>query len=380
MKENTKKYVKLSIILYIVILSVALIGTLAWFVFEKSATISTEEDSKIVAGEYLEICIDDGNDNWVTDIKFDNIVQHPDVSVTPEGKVWYPISLDENEQLFVGEQGKGVYSDVTDVDGYFVKIDLKVRASKGLDVYLHNDSFVRGDMGKTDAKIEDSDKTFSKDAIAGAARVAFLDESGVKLMWIPNEKYNLIVDETGKVTDFVQDGTPENEYKYLKIVDGTVVEGDEYGVWNDDVLSYGDNVLASVDTTAAYANDAKPILSFGEAGEKKITVYIWVEGSDREANTVLSGGELQYNLKLVGVEKKVASSVNISDVSYSGGKLIYTSSGEEVGSEILYSRNSKEWTPYSSGAPLVNGNTVVYVRARETATEMAGDIKEIPIQ
>ena len=53
MKENTKRYVKLSIILYIVILSVALVGTLAWFVFKQSATITTEENSKIVAGEYL---------------------------------------------------------------------------------------------------------------------------------------------------------------------------------------------------------------------------------------------------------------------------------------------------------------------------------------
>ena len=386
MKENTKKYVKLSIILYIVILSVALITTLAWFTFEKSATISTEEDSKIIAGDYLEICMNDGSDNWVTDMKLAQDVQYPDVSVTPEGKVWYPVSLDENDQLFVGEEGKGgVYRDVTNEDGYFIKLDLKVRASRGLDVYLHSDSFVRGNMAKTDANIkvdEDTNIAFSKDAVAGAARVAFFDENGAKMVWVPNEKYNLVLDEeTGKPINFIQDGAPEDEYKYLKVVNDTVEAGDEYGTWNDELLSYGDNVLATTEGSYSSINEAKPILSFNEAGTKELTVYIWVEGSDREANTILSGGVLQYNLKLVGIERKAASTINISDVAYSGGKLIYASSGSEVGSEILYSYNAKSWTPYTTNNPdLANGKSVLYVRAKETATEMAGEIKEIPIQ
>ena len=65
---------------------------------------------------------------------------------------------------------------------------------------------------------------------------------------------------------------------------------------------------------------------------------------------------------------------------YNGGKLVYASSGAEVGSEILYSRDAKEWTPYSTGAPLANGNETVYVRARETANELAGSVKEISVK
>lgn len=371
MKENTKRYIKLSIILYIVILSVALVGTLAWFVFKQSATISTEENSKIVAGEYLEICIDDGNDNWVTDIKFDNVAQQPDVSVTPEGKVWYPISLDENDQLFVGSQGNGVYSDVTDSNGYFIKMNLKVRASRGLDVYLHTDSRVEGvNMDKTDAL-----GTFSKDAVAGASRVAFFDENGIVTVWVPNEKYELTFDDNG-ATGFKFDGAAESEYKYLKVANGTVAANDEYGVWDSDKITVGANALANETSV----NEAKPILSFDQAGEKKLTVYIWIEGSDREANTVLSGGALKYNLKFVGLEAKSESELNIEDVAYNGGKLVYASSGAEVGSEILYSRDAKEWTPYSTGAPLANGNETVYVRARETANELAGSVKEISVK
>ena len=384
MKQNTKKYLKLSIILYIVILSVALIGTLAWFTFEKSATIGTEDKSKIVAGEYLEICFDDGNDDpsddvWVTEMGMLDVAQIPDVSVTPDGTVWYPVSLDEGEQLFVGEQGNGVYRNVTDQNGYYIRLNLKVRASRGLDVYLHNTSRVEGiNMDKTDAS-----GTFSKDAVAGAARVGFFGENGVKKIWVPNEKYELILND-GKVEGFAQDGDAESEYKYLKVVNDTVIADDEYGKWEDNQLLIGAKGLAG-DTTI---EDAKPILSFGDAGEQKLTVYIWVEGSDREANTVLSGGSIKYNLKFVGINTKALSSVNIEDVTYSGGKLVYASSGAEVGSEILYSRDAKQWTPYSTGAPLVTEDEgegesepkILYVRARETATEMVGAIKEISVK
>lgn len=392
MKENTKRYVKLSIILYIVILSVALVGTLAWFIYEKSATIKTEDNSRIVAGEYLEICIDDGdddpnNDQWLNEIGITNLAQFPDVSVTPEGKVWYPISLDEGDKLFVGDKSASVYDDVTDTPaGYYVKLDLKFRASKGLNVYLHSDSYVRGvDMEKTDANVKiDKDTTvsFSRDAVAGAARVGFFDENGAaKFVWVPNEKYQLLIDEsTDKVTGFAQDGTAEPEYLYLNVDENNnnrVEENNEYKKWDADKVSVGGNVLAS-DTNV---NEAKPVVSFDKAGEQKVTLYIWVEGSDREANTVLSGGSLEYLLKFVGIDPKVTSSVNIDDVSYEGGKLLYASSGTEVGGEILYSYDSSNWTPYNTNNPdLTKGNTVLYVRAKETATEQPSDIKEISIQ
>lgn len=371
MKENTKRYVKLSIILYIVILSVALVGTLAWFVFKQSATITTEENSKIVAGEYLEICIDNGEDNWVTDMKLADPVQYPDVSVTPDGTVWYPISLDEGDQLFTGEKGKGVYDNVTEKEGYFLKLNLKVRASKGLDVYLHSDSYIEGvNMDKTDAN-----KMFSKDAIAGAARVGFFGEEGLKTIWVPNEKFQLLSDENG-VNGFEFDGEAEGEYKYLNVVDETVNAGNEYLEWDSNKITVGDNVLASDNSI----NEAKPLLSFSAAGEQKLTVYVWVEGSDREANTVLSGGSLKFNLKFVGIESKAPSVVDIADVEYQKGALVYASNGAEVGSEILYSRDAESWTPYSTGAPLANGNETLYVRARETANEKAGSIKEISVK
>ena len=379
MKENTKKYVKLSIILYIVILSVALVGTLAWFVFKQSATITTEKNSKIVAGEYLEICIDNGEDKWVTDMKLADPVQYPDVSVTPDGTVWYPISLDEGDQLFTGEKGKGVYDNVTEKEGYFLKLNLKVRASKGLDVYLHSDSYIEGvNMDKTDAN-----KMFSKDAIAGAARVGFFDEEGLKTIWVPNEKFQLLSDENG-VNGFEFDGEAEGEYKYLNVVDETVNAGNEYLEWDPNKITVGDNVLASDNSI----NEAKPLLSFSDAGEQKLTVYVWVEGTDREANTVLSGGSIKFNLKLVGVLPKALASENadldINAVEFNKADGSFTYNGEEMGNEILYGFDADAVsTPYAPGDPnlaSVGAGSKLYIRTAETKDYYLGEIREITVE
>ena len=232
MKENTKRYVKLSIILYIVILSVALVGTLAWFIYEKSATIKTEDESRIVVGEYLEICFDDhddnpNNDEWVTDIGVTNVAKFPDVSVTPNGKVWYPVSLNEGDKLLVGDDSQGVYRDVTGTpEGYYIRLDLKIRASKGLNVYLDNESFVRGDMTKTDANVtvdENTEVSFSRDAIAGASRVGFFDENGnatnkvldteCDLAWVEDQVETALADGPDKpIFTFMHH--PRNRYDY----------------------------------------------------------------------------------------------------------------------------------------------------------------------
>ena len=379
--KHAKKYILLSIILYIVILCVALVSTLAWFIYDKSATISTEDDSRIVAGEYLEICIDDNDDTtedlWTTDLRADNIAQFPDVSVTPNGTVWYPTTLDDSDNLIYGEEGRGAYLDVTNTDGYFIKLNLKVRASKAVNVYLHRDSFVSGvDLDKTDA----ADK-YSKDYIAGASRVAFFEGNTAKMMWVPNEKYQLTIDDaTGQANDFTYNGTAESPYKYLNVVDGIVTEGSEYLDWDGNSVQIleGQNSLA---TDTDNNGNNTPILSFTEAGEKKITLYIWVEGSDRESKTAFSGGSIKYNIKLVGITQKADAKINIDDVSYSAGALSYASTGKEVGAEILYSYNQLEWTPYATGNPNLAGeHDVLYVRARETATENAGPIKEISLK
>lgn len=389
MKNNTKRYLRLSIILYIIILSVALVGTLAWFVFEKTAVISVDKDSKIVAGDYLELCLDDGdnddsNDIWASELELDSLIlQYPDVSVTPDGSVWYPVSLGPGETLLTGEANKDAYRDVTNTDyteGYYFRLDLKVRATKGMEVYLHENSSIMADRANSGtATVVGADGeavSFSKSAVAGASRVAFFTDEGLKTIWVPNDQYELKFDADGNVIGFNESGNPESEYKYIKMQNGFVVAGDEYGVWEDKFIS---NTLASGSVTDGYYTDgATPILQFTDVGVQKLSIYIWVEGSDREANTVLSGGSLKYNLQLVGIPMKAEAKVNIEDVEYVEGDLRY-SSGKVAGSEILYSLDSENWTAYAENTPLLKGVDKFYIRAKETATENAGAVKEIVV-
>ena len=375
MKENSKKYVKLSIILYIVILSVALVGTLAWFVFEQTAEIKTSENGKITAGEYLEIAIDDKNDEtpdeWLSKIELASPAQYPDISVTPDGKAWYPVELNDDDTVIIGKDGACI--DVTDKDGYFVKLDLKVRASKSLNVYLHNGSEVQGlNPDKTDAN-----NSFSKDAIAGAARVGFFDESGnVITVWVPNEKYELASD----ASSINYNGNAEESYKYLNVSDAGNVSGDS--AWDSEKISVGNNALATDDM----ANEAIPLLSFDGAGEKKLTVYVWIEGTDREANTVLSGGNIKFNLKLVGIPKKAAaenSDIDIDAVVFNKDDGSLTYNGAEMGNEILYGFDADAVnTPYSQNDPNLDNlesGRKLYIRTAETKEYALGDILEITV-
>lgn len=372
MKENSKKYVKLSIILYIVILSVALVGTLAWFVFEQTAEIKTSENGKITAGEYLEIAMDDGNDEtpdeWLSKIELASPAQYPDISVTPDGKAWYPVALNDDDTVITGVDNACI--NVTGEEGYFVKLDLKVRASKSLNVYLHNGSEVQElNPDKTD---------FNKDAIAGAARVGFFDESGnVITVWVPNEKYELASD----ASSINYNGSAEESYKYLNVSDAGNVSGESE--WETDQISVGNNALATDDM----ANEAIPLLSFDGAGEKKLTVYVWIEGTDREANTVLSGGNIKFNLKLVGIPKKAAaenSDININAVVFNKTDGSFTYNGEEMGNEILYRLDvDDDDTPYEPGDPYLDNlesGSKLYIRTAETKEYALGDIREITVE
>ena len=373
MKENSKKYVKLSIILYIAILSVALVGTLAWFVFEQTAEIKTSENGKITAGEYLEIAMDDGNDEWLSKIELAYPAQYPDISVTPDGKAWYPVALNDDDTVIVGEDGACI--DVTGEEGYFVKLNLKVRASKSLNVYLHNDSKVEGlNPNKTDAN-----KSVSKDAIAGAARVGFFGEDGIITVWVPNEKYELASD----ASSVKYDGNAEESYKYLNVSDGGKISGESgESAWDSEKLSVGSSALA----TDTMANEAIPLLSFDEAGEKKLTVYVWIEGTDREANTVLSGGSIKFNIKLVGIPKKAAaenSDIDINAVVFNKADGSLTYNGEEMGNEILYRLDvDDDDTPYLPDDPRLDNlesGSKLYIRTAETKEYALGDIREITV-
>ena len=381
MKQRTKKYIKLSLILYVVILSLAVVGTLAWFIFNKSVNISPEDDAEISAGKNVEICINDGSNQWGNSIKLQNTGKMPDVSMTPDGVFWFPTLLDENDEIITGEDGEGLYSNVTEANGYFVKIPLKVKVNKALNVYLDSESFVKGVAIEKDTT---DTQTISKDAVAGAARVAFFERKSdggkeLKTIWEPNEKYQLVINNGNPTVLF--DGT-KMDMTYLN-VDGDTVPKDEQTIaWkteHSNLLSVGENALVSRNVLAdgtehIDVKEAKVLLAFESAGEKEIDIYIWIEGTDRESKTVLSGGSISYEIKLVGVEAKADPTIDINSVEFKDG--IFYSGATDICDKILWSKDGKAWSEYSANN---NPNTkeIRYIRIKETVTTKLGPIRDL---
>lgn len=379
MKQTTKKYIGLSLLLYVLILALALTGTLAWFIFDRRAGISSSENGKITVGENIEVCLDDGdddasNDEWGMYITLDDIKSCPDVSYDPASNTWwYPTDLNDKD---VPEYTKpDTFSTINDESGYYITIKLKFRTSSKMELYLNHASTVSGlDMEKKD----DKTGTFSRDAIAGAARVGVWTDEGLKTVWIPNELYELTFDANGNVTGFNANGKREDSYKYLALNDlGTAMEE---RIWDTQAyhLSVGSQSLAT-DTTIG---NATPLLSFDDSDtlvEKKLTLRIWIEGTDRESNSACAGGQIKYDIKFIG-HNKSESTVAIDDVKYSAGQLVYASTGEVAGSELAYSYDSQTWAAYNPTNPdLLNGHTEIYIRAAETATQKSGAVKKLTV-
>ena len=369
MKQSTKKYLKLSLILYVVILAVAAVGTLAWFQYTRE--VAPTDEGNIISGKNVDICINDGNDLWGNEISISRAEKMPDISMTPAGDFYYPRALDGNDELITGDAGKGLYLKIDNPTGYFIKIPLKVRANQALDLYLEDTSFVKG------VSIADgATSTTSADAIAGAARVAFFEVSGstktLKTVWIPNEKYQLY--GTGNV-DLV--GNPEPVYYYLNVQGNTVEKDNKTIAWEDSLLSIGNDSLASCEDSSdeseiVYVDDATPLLSFTEAGQKTLEVCIWIEGTDREAKTLLSGGTISYELDFVGVESKKDPTIDINQVTYDAGKFLYE--GNDVSDMILYSVDEKIWSSYMPGTPYFDD--IAYIRVKETKDTKLGPVRE----
>ena len=381
MKENTKKYFNLSLILYVVILCFAVVGTLAWFIFDRSVEITPEDNATILAGKNIEICINDGTDKWGNSIKLQKIEKMPDVSMTPDGTFWFPTALNDDDTLKTGDAGKGFYKNVTSSDGYFVKIPLKVKSNKAINIYLDSTSFVKGvSIVRNEAETEEGETlaatTNNKDAIAGAARVAFFERSGetkqLKTVWEPNERYQFI-DGVGDADYVLFDGAVR-PMKYLNVVGNTVPTGEETIQWDTDVVSVGKNSLASRyvfedGTEHIDVKDAKILLEFEQAGVKELDIYIWIEGTDDESLTFLSEGSISYEIKFVGVDEKSEPEINIEDVVFTGDRFKFD--GEDISDQILWSKDGVNWTIFSpEGNP--NIANIKYVRIKETATTKLG--------
>ncbi len=437
-KTSVKKWLRLSVILYIVILSVVAVSTFAWFVFEKTVSLESKTEMQITAGNKLEIVwMDDkwekelSEGGWLSniDITMDGNTMYPDISSGDGQTFYYPKALmangdaPTNAELYDIITHNGVVHKESADDNrvlesapevrekYYITVNLKFRTAQAMTIYLADGSKI------TPVSDSDPQKDACNKALAGMVRVAFLEatlpsESNLntayetKNIWIPNETYQLTAKtESGdsgisdQVSFEVVDGEREDSYKYLGVdsVDGSIISKvwDVSNYLNKDV-TVGGSLLAYADKEGQVPmiRESSPLLTFTDAEieangglvEKCLSMRIWFEGTDREAHNALLESKINYLFKFCGIQKE--NSPNTQDIVYQNDALLYKNDNTQVDANVLeWSCDGIKWNPYSpltftqsENKELLQGVDNIYVRYLETHDKKASAHQSVQIK
>lgn len=400
-KTKSKRFKWLAIILYIVVLCLLTTGTLSWFIFDKTATIENKGDMQIVAGSRLDISLD-GGATWGSNFPVDiDSASYPDI--TGDGKNFIcPMFLDSDDNAFLDDPNTFRIIDEKNEDLYYITLRITFRTAANTEVYLSNESYV----SPKSLDVSDLNKSIygniSRDGIAGAVRVAFseeiLDQNGVPMeevrnIWIPNDKYELYYE--ADLAKFKESGTREASYGYQYLKDGKI---ETYTFSHEDYYSKkvtvgGSEFLASAtkdDGSTAMINQSQKLLDFssevedGTTGvrEKTLIVRIWVEGTDREAEKALVGGEMDYKLHFICIDKDEnpnSDKLDKIELSTSDKSLYIPDSDDSLSGQVQYSINGIDWMDYGSNVVYDTEEKYLYVRFIETVANKASDVRVIEI-
>ena len=366
-----KKNSKLNSIIVSLILSVALSinVTFAWFFL--NTDVEVEYGSEIVCetGTSLEVSMYEGLDSsgkeiWST---HSNKVSKGTVSaklqdITGDGQNLYTAGTLKADSTGTLIPSNFAVASNIDSTGYgdFIELRVQLRSSSPMDIYFGKASAILPVYdGANDDNIFGN---FSKDYIAGAMRVAVIEGTSakygdLKMIWAPNPNYYLRKENNGTYT-FFTDGLVE-EYKYYKLdEDGNsylhTVTADEYfnkqfiygNVGADDTMINGSPLLSSL---TYQENDDAANRRVAGFWYSDLVVRIWFEGTDREANQALSGGQAKMNVLFNGIQRKDALQANedalsavrlVTKTDVYGTKYVF----ENVTEDMYFSSNGKDWT------------------------------------
>lgn len=396
-KANRKRIKRLSVVLYIVILCLFVTATLSWFIFDKTASIESDGNMQVTAGSRLEITLNYGEDaeTWGDDFTVSTDEKaYPDI--TGNGKDFYfPTALDKNDSTF-NSADTFHKIELAEANNYYITVNVTFRTTANTSVYLANDSYV----SPINLNVTDENKSvygdISRDGIAGAVRVAFIDTSAasdeaLKNIWIPNDKYELGYDENGNAV-FNENGERESSYGYQLVSNGTVESftytPEEYANLVT-VGTAGALASPSTETVPAQINQAKELLTFdgnGTMQTKTLTVRIWIEGTDREADKALAGGKLKYKFNFICIDKTMNDNeANVGKIALTAdNKLAFndeTLDANTLKNVAEYSVNGLEWTTYTGEAlTFQSTDEAVCVRYKETVGQRASSIKVVSLK
>ncbi len=326
---------KTAMVSIIVILALAIIGTLAWFINTQKSEIQGNNIA-VGADSSLEMSLDGvtykNQLNLGTDtasLPLNNLADVNFIDMTGDGlTLRRPVLVEENaiaspdsskswrEMVSSGSlvNGSTNGSEYISFDIYFRVKGSASQSSDNYRVYLTDASSVlpanaEGELSWTDDNANHTDSnpsdygTFSRDAIIGAARVAASDDSGLKFVWIPRpDVYLNTSGEKGKwtVTENVaatsdQYGSTHSYFQSDKTE--TSLSADKTIVANTDLPGDG---ATDIGTSSSYKGAVTSLAYNSATGyfEGKATITVWAEGDDREARRATAGGQFNVLLKL----------------------------------------------------------------------------------
>lgn len=370
-KIRNNKLLKASLELLLIMVSV-LVVSYAWF-FKGTQVESKDLTIKTKASRILYISLDNGV-TWDTELSLNlgNDFKF-NTEVTGNGIKFY-------KALTKREDGAPITFTTAEKGVDYLEFDILFKANAPLGVFLDSDSYVLPSVGTTQNNLigqgvlrRSSYGDFSRDLIAGAVRVAFIENDYVEdqyvpklktsMVWAPNKNYELIYQNNQYTFDI--NSTNSQDYKYVDA---------EEGINYINVDNLKDNLNTDFDND--YANGDPMITKIDENfnnGIKAVTVRIWIEGNDREAHTALTGGIFTLNLSFMGIIKNENN--NIPNVEINQTDMTITN----YDNTMEYSKdNGNTWIKYETdNNPVFTSGDKVYVRYIEDDNYYASKIKEL---
>jgi hypothetical protein len=351
----------------LIILTTITVATFAWFF---STPNLTQEEMRITtkAISDLLVSIDQGQ-TW-----------HRDLSLNLPENFMFGKEITGNGVNFYAPQikrpdGTPLTFQVADSTRDYLEVEVWFKSSANVIVYLDEKSRVNPLAGETYDDLlgpnvirKSAGGNFTRDLIAGAVRIAFVENELIEgvytpkgytnLVWAPNK--HIKVDCGPNVCNVDLNSTESQNYKY---VDGA----DQAYYAEKDVVNLRDTL--NVDYATNMANNDLYITHIPATDEansiRSITIRIWIEGNDREANTSLTGGIFQMHLNFIGLSKLFNSltpevSVNNNEImGFDSNTMEYSVDNGVTYSDIV--------TTFS--------NQTVYVRYKETIEALASNDK-----
>ena len=420
--RSEKKFLfRKALLFYVILVLAAIIGTLAWLVMNSGIFEDNSTPGNIhvkVSTENLRVALDAdsiGGDTLI--IKRDAPLET--LNVTGNGQQLLASKTDTISET-------SGFDDVTGDTSYHIELRIFFKTASKMEIFLAKDSYVSGVENPTQDEYARQSQfgDFSRDAIAGAVRVAFLSSDGVdgsgkeiltlRSVWVPNDYYYLHYD--GETALFaIDDEYRESKtgYRYYYLDENGHVQQYEYT--EDDYANGVLSVRADQMAGRGMINQSVPLLSFENdetAQAKELVIRIWVEGTDREADEALKGGMLKYVFSFVGINKEESDITLASESEISGGlapsgklgvyfntssrRLCYCDFSSRYNradaspipdNTLYYSADGIIWHPYNESCCLgINADLVqkeetytIYIRTMESHFEKSGNIVTITI-